>query len=61
MAQKFCRCKKGKTEEEYIECPFDESERCPCNPDRCIVYRTYENGQSTYALLMTVADSLRAR
>lgn len=61
MALKYCPCGEGKREEESIKCPFYRLERCPCHPNDCIVYRIYENGESTRAALIEISEILTAR
>ena len=58
---KYCPCVEGKGEEEYIKCPFYGLEKCPCHPNDCIVYRIYENGESTRAAFIEISEMLRAR
>jgi len=61
MALKYCLCVGGKKEEQYIKCPFHGTERCPCHPNDCIVYRIYENGESTMVAFREISEILRAR
>ena len=65
MAQKNCRCMKDQSEEEsqeeFIECPFFQSEGCPCHPRKCIIYEIYDNSESTYAAMKRIIEDLKAR
>lgn len=58
---KYCRCAKGKNDEEYIECPFYNREYCPCQAEKCIIYKTYANSDFIKDFSLEVDKILEAK
>ena len=43
----------------YTYCSFYHSEGCPCNPNDCIIYRIYENGESVQRIFKEIREAFK--